>query len=239
MSRQYYATRELTRCAAPAPSALANPNAIGTNSRMAGFVSAIRSEGRRKNTALAFDPKQQEYQEFCEHVYSMDPFKYTIDAEKCYRFMFYTAFRNKKPTGWAPKKVKKKKKQGNDAPDEDLEGWWSMPSGSKFNTQVYDTMSKVFERPGSHLVLDQPKNPVGKDTFNTYKAVVKSMHLQQQRIGANNTPWEFVWDLNCKELHQHVKERMPAVRKANFVEKHGEFAPYQIVEKYQDIESEF
>jgi hypothetical protein len=193
---------------------------------MAGYVNAIFSEGRRKNTALAFDPKQQEFQEFCEHVYSQDPYKYTIDSEKCYRFMFYTAFREKKPMG------KKKRKRGNG--DETEES-----GATKFEWKSYDSMSSVFEKAGSHLLFEQPKNPIGKDSFNTYKAVIKGMHLQQQRIGANSIPWEFVWDLNCKELQKHVKERAPAVKKALFLEKHGELAPYQIVERYQDIENEF
>jgi hypothetical protein len=81
MSRQFavgrqYTARQLTACAALAPAALllANPNGTGTNDRMDGYVAAIRSDGWRKNTALvAFDPKQQEFQEFCEHVYQQNP----------------------------------------------------------------------------------------------------------------------------------------------------------------------
>ena len=39
-------------------------------------------------------------------------------------------------------------------------------------------------------------------------------------------------------MHKHVKERMPEVKKRNFVEKiDGEFAPYAIVERYGDIEN--
>jgi hypothetical protein len=100
-------------------------------------------------------------------------------------------------------------------------------------------MAAVFEQNKANFAFQKPTNPVGKDAFNTYKAVMKSIHLQQQRIGANNIAWEFIWDLNCKELQKHVKERAPSVKKAQFAEKYGEFAPYQIVEKYQDIETEF
>jgi hypothetical protein len=217
----------------PTPVVLANPNASATGTRMADYVTAIRTEGRRKNTALAFDPKEKEYREFCEHVYPNDVYtRYTITADKCYRFMFYTWFHDKKPTGRAKKK---KKRRGEvDVVEEE-----ASPT-TKFDWKKYDERAKVFESNNcANFTFQRPTNPVGKDTFNTYKAVMKSIHQQQQRVRANNIAWEFIWDLNLKELQQHVKERAPAVKKATFVEKHREFAPYQIVEKYQDIAKEF
>jgi hypothetical protein len=152
----------------PAPGVmLANPNATAIGARMAGYVTAIRSEGRRKNTALAFDPKEQEYREFCDHVYPHDSYRYTINSDKCYKFMFYTAFRDKKATGRAKKK---KKKWGQAALEEEDD-----PHNMKFQWKAYDAMAAVFEQNKANFAFSKPKDPIGKDTFNTYKAVIKSI----------------------------------------------------------------
>jgi hypothetical protein len=76
-----------------------------------------------------------------------------------------------------------------------------------------------------------------ESTFATYKAVLKSLHTEQHTKGVCNIPWDLVWNLDCLMLHKHVKERMPAIKKGNSVEKiDGEFAPYAIVERYGEIE---
>jgi hypothetical protein len=118
MSRQFtLPTATPGRCVAPSPATLANPNMVVTNGHMAGFVTAMRAEGKRKNTALAFGPKMQEFEEFCEYVYPQDPYKYTIDSEKCYRFMFYTAFMEKKPTGKRKSKLEAARKMSRTMPN--------------------------------------------------------------------------------------------------------------------------
>ena len=204
--------------------------------RMSEFVSEQRKDGRRHNTALAYDPRVLEFKQFCEHQYSNDEYKYTIDAEKVYRFMFYTAFREKKAPGAAEapdkenqgrddrKKKQRKRKQSGGEPTKKKD------PNQKFDTEEYEKISGAFGKGGSVFDFPVAKNPIGPTSFNTYKSVLKLMHLEQQRNGANNLPWEFVWDLNCSELQKHVKEREPAKKKATFQEKHGEFAPYIIVE---------
>jgi hypothetical protein len=84
-----------------------------------------------------------------------------------------------------------------------------------------------------------PKLPIMESTFAAYKAVIKSLHTEQRTKGVCNIPWDLVWTLDCSTLHKHVKERMPAIKKANYVEKiDGEFAPYAaiVVERYGKIE---
>ena len=49
--------------------------------------------------------------------------------------------------------------------------------------------------------------------------MIKALHQKQQAEGTNNVAWEFIWSADCKELIKHVKERKPAINKANYVEK--------------------
>ena len=64
------------------------------------------------NTNKAYDPKTQEYYAFCDSLYPSvnNQFKYIVDAERLYRFLFYQSFCEKKSQkGW-----KKSEKQGFD-----------------------------------------------------------------------------------------------------------------------------
>lgn len=197
---------------------LRNPNDVGVNSRMAQFVQDSRHVGRPVNTTLAFEPKIMEFEEFCDHCYSHDPFRYNLDHEKLYKFMFYTSMREKKKRGGRRKKA--------------AEG----EVNSKFDTEDYDRIASAFIS-GAMLDYPQPQNPISDATFQQYKAVLKSVHVEQRSTGVCGIPWDIVWDLTCSNLQKHVKERLPALKRANYVEKvDGEFAPYAVVERYQDIE---
>ena len=234
---QYHARRHIENqriAVAGPPPQLTNPNALAINNRLADFVTTKRITGRRTNTGLAYDPKEREYNEFCEHVYPTDPFKYVLNQERAYRFLFYTAFREKKATGKVAKeeaegvtktskKKAAKKKKGRPP-----------PADGRFDSKEYDVLFAHFQSETTSFPTAQ--DPVGPTTFNTYKAVIKNIHRQQQRNGANSIPWEFIWSLDCKDLEKHVKERVTETRKANFKEKHQGFIPYMIVEQFPRIE---
>ena len=78
---------------------LLSPNQTGATTRMAEFVSKARKSQQRTNTSIAYDPKQKEFELFCEAEYAEDQHKYSVDADKVYRFMFYQAFREQKKRG--------------------------------------------------------------------------------------------------------------------------------------------
>lgn len=69
---------------------LRSPNDLAANARIAAFVQGERTSGRPKNTALVYDPKIKEFEEFCDHNYSNDPYRYNMTREKSYRFVYYT-----------------------------------------------------------------------------------------------------------------------------------------------------
>jgi Centromere DNA-binding protein complex CBF3 subunit, domain 2 len=192
-----------------------NPVSVAAHGRMAEFVHNTRTAGRPENSQKQYEPKIKEFEHFCELNYPGDIYKHNIDATKMYSFMFYQAFREKKKTGGT-------KQQRADGP--------------LFNQEEYQKLTAAFFN-ASTVAYPSPKNPMGPATFSAYKAVLKSLHTEQRTRGVCNLPWDLVWTLDCKNLQNHVKERLPALKKANYVEKvDGEFAPYAIVERYGDIE---
>jgi Centromere DNA-binding protein complex CBF3 subunit, domain 2 len=195
---------------------LRNPVAVVAQERMTSFVHNARTAGRPENSQKQYEPKIREFEHFCELNYEGDTYKYNFDATKMYCFMFYQAFREKKKTGG------NKQQRAN---------------GPQFNQEEYMALTAPFFNNQSTVAYPSPKNPMGPKTFAAYKAVLKSLHTEQRTRGVCNLPWDLVWTLDCQNMEKHVKERLPALKKANYVEKvDGEFAPYAIVERYGDIE---
>ena len=202
---------------------VANPDEVGMAGRMDDFVGALRIQAKEDNgTERAFGPKEREWREFCEHLYSSADFPNHIDGEKLYKFMFYQAFRGKYKTGGS------KRKKAKIEP--------------KFDTALYDKLTEFFRADSSKLatsLLPVPKNPLGWPTFDQYRGCLHRLHTRQQTKGLNTLPWEFVWNNNLKVLNKLVKERAPAIRKALCMEKHNAFTPYTVVTKLAEIEEHF
>jgi hypothetical protein len=200
-----------------------NPDDIGLNARMAAFVHRERQEGRPVNTQKVYDPRIREFKEFCKYVYPTDEYRYNINTEKVYRFMFYTAMREKRNTGGTNKHR----------------------SESTFDPHDYDRIYAALREnendrhQNRRIHYLSPKNPIGTKAFTQYKSVLRSIHAEQINLGVCRPDgWEYIWTEDLKELHRHVNQRIPKLQKANYVEKiDGEFAPYAIVERYEDIEN--
>jgi hypothetical protein len=78
---------------------LRNPHDVGAANRMAVFVHNERLVGCPENSVKMYEPKIMEFEQIYEHVYPDSPYKYNIDADKFYRFLFYTSFREQKKGG--------------------------------------------------------------------------------------------------------------------------------------------
>ncbi len=85
------------RLHASASPAAAHASALRTANILGGVVRTIVMASRPVNTALAYDPKQMEYDDFSDHVYKDYHIstRYTIGTEKVFLFLFYQAFRAK------------------------------------------------------------------------------------------------------------------------------------------------
>jgi hypothetical protein len=70
--------------------------------RMDLLIGAVRQqqeENRKNNTQLAYDPKKEEWYQFCYHSYGNSIGATTVLPERLFRFLFYQAFRSRRSRG--------------------------------------------------------------------------------------------------------------------------------------------
>ena len=111
-----------------------------------------------------------------------------------------------------------------------------------FNQEDYKSTTNSFLGAPNLGNYPSPKIPINLPGFSQYRAVIKSMHTEQESLddGVNTHAWDLVWTQRCYDLQDHVKNREHATRKANFDRKYNfELAPYGIVKQYGAIETCF
>jgi Centromere DNA-binding protein complex CBF3 subunit, domain 2 len=198
-----------------------HPNELELNSQLEQQVLHLREEYRPDNTQKAQDPKILEYFHYCDVVWDHDPYKYILSCEKVYRFMFYLCFREQKAKG-GTKAQRVARSEGN-----------------YFDYEEYRRITGAYES-GPSMELNAPPNPtkpIGKCTFDAYKAVFKKIYKVQIAKKVLNSNWDQIWQMCFDELYRHVKERMPLMKRLTYAEKvDGEFAPYIIVEHLPSLE---
>jgi hypothetical protein len=84
---------------AAAPNVPPPPNHCELTSRMEQSVLDVRETHRPVQSADVYDNKTNEFLQFATHVYTHDPYKNSLNAEKVYKFMFYQTFRGVKKGG--------------------------------------------------------------------------------------------------------------------------------------------
>lgn len=184
-------------------------------------VRQMEEQNRPENTRLAYNPKMDEWAEFCDYrfpTYSPQ-IRYLVTKEKSYEFLFYQAMRSKKPTGGSCSR-------GN----------------NRFSKDDYEATMARYRTVGVGNTLAQlptPENPVGFDTFNTYKAAILNIWRRQVSTYTNNLPWCHVWCEEHQLLAKHVLKRRPRIQRQNYMEKvDHEFAPYTALDDVPRIENE-
>jgi hypothetical protein len=188
------------------------------NSHLETSVLTMQEDVRPDNTQRAMDPKAKEFFIYCDLKYLTDPFKYILSYQMIYKFMYYQSFREQKNRGG---------KKGDKV---------------VFNVEVYDELVAQFagSDPDSVEALNnypRPTKPIGKATFDLYKAVFRKLYKVQQARNVLSLHWDSLWQMGLDEMAAHVKVRAPKVKRATYQEKvDGEFAPYIIVEQYNGIE---
>ena len=196
------------------------PEAPAVGTRKANLHQAVldlEANNRPENTALAMDPKKEEWMQYCDCKYSKDPLRYIVTADKLYDFMCYQSFRERKPPG------------GNKA---------LLSRSIYFDEADYNKVMGQFDTQGGKTVsTPKPTKPVGYQAFNSYKAAIKQLYHDQQAKHNLQGAWETVWQPRFTVLRKHVQMRKQRVRKENYAEKiDAAFEPYAAVEKFDQIE---
>lgn len=139
--------------------ALPNPNHAAVPKNMQTLVMQLNDygDGDGGGTDKSYTPKIREFFHFCRLVYPDSPNKYVLDFDKCYRFMFYTCFREQFSRGLS----KAKRAQ--------------LARGEYFDMEKYNEIAKYFEGPTMSSIMQYPtpKKPINIQTFDTYMSVLK------------------------------------------------------------------
>jgi hypothetical protein len=200
---------------------LTQPEETLLDSQLEQTVLRITSEYRPDSSTTIYDAKSNEYFQYCTSLYPNDPYSKVLSQYKVYRFIFYQAFRNAKKRG-GTREVR--------------------ASGAKFIRSDYDLVMLKYQAwltSNDGTAPPEPSKPVGKQTIDQYKAVLRWIYKNQTAQRVLGAVWDQIWTLPCTQLHQVVKERRSAVKKLNYEEKlEAEFAPYIAVEQYDKIEED-
>jgi hypothetical protein len=125
----------------------------------------IDEYGKKKNTALAYDPKVREFNEFCDKVFGGEELykRYIVDDRSVQAFFLYVGFREQKARGRV-----KKGKPVNLKSKFDVDEWNRIASTFRLTSTGQIDVDKTIAS------LIQPKKGVGYATMVTTKAAIKN-----------------------------------------------------------------
>ena len=224
---QHAAQRNATAAVVAAAAGLQNTVLEQTLDFMGEVVQRTNAENRRSNTKAAYDPKVEEYYQFCNHFAHHIPLamRYTVTHEKLYAFLVYQAFREQRTRGGG-----KRRSDGTRPP-------------AQFDPLEYEQIFSTYcaiDLTKEDVRIPDPENPVAYDCLNTYKSVVRKIWETQVTARANNISWDIIYDGKCKALMGMVKARKTRIERAKYAEKlNGEFTPFTTIDQVPEIEEWF
>jgi hypothetical protein len=164
-------------------------------------TNAIIRQATRENTLKAYDPKREEFLQFCDFQYqatALERGRYTVTSEKVEVFMHYQCYRNKQPSLGS---------QRNSLP-------------ARFRPEEFNSILERYGNVGTDAVIEDPDNGLGHSCIVQYKAAIKRLweeQVQELVNGVHN--WEFIWGKPLNDMLKMVKERKRRISKKNYVEK--------------------
>ena len=216
----------------PSVPAHRNPDQIAEDN-MTG-VRNWHSVNARDGTFTAYEPKKQEWDEFCAQIYgpaamlnsgveslqALPPQTlmqvYTVTPNKCYNFVFYQAHR----------KIRSRR-QATDT------------QFGAAEAEEYKAINEVYG--GAQANPPDPPTCLGHSQVNIYKATVYNIFLEQKASGCNSFSWQD--DINSdalKMLMKKIRNRAPLVAKRNAEEKiDAHMAPFFYVQWLPHLERYF
>jgi hypothetical protein len=152
------------------------------NANLETSVLTMQEDMRPENTQRAMDPKAKEFFAYCDLVYPNDGFKFNLEYMKVYKFMYYQPFCEQKVRGG------KKQEGGKEL----------------FDLEAYHELMAHFARydPDSTEALNnypRPTKPIGKATFDQYKAVFHKLYKVQRVKNVLSLHWDSIWMMGLDE----------------------------------------
>jgi len=191
----------------------------------------VEENGKKKNTAQAYDAKMEEFRCYCDFFYQQHSLetRYTIRKDKVEAFLTYCLLREHKPRG--------KRKRGT--------GGTVLLDYEKANLIITtfagaerdDVTGMVTAETKEKFATLQPKHGVGYSYLNTTIAALKTMWSRQRRTGINNFSEDQVFGPYIKWILKQAKTRKHVQDKKNYVEKIDKAsAPLAAVNQVKQLE---
>ncbi len=169
-----------------------------------------------ENTKLAYANFQEEFKGFCDAKHANDQFPHCVTEEKLFGFLWYQAYRNRRPRNL------------------------------KHNTFDVDDYERVVAAhpPNRDTLFNQEdlqaNNYPGYSTWEKARSAVMNLAMQQRSQSSNNSrPLDFKTD-RLESLKRFVRIRTPHIKEARFDEKMDEkTTPYRMIEYVIPLETKF
>ena len=162
-----------------------DPQEVGFLTRLSSTVSRIDAHYRPQNTRSIQDGREKEFFAFCDEIYARDSYKYVLNDEKVYKFMFFQTFRTQKKRG------------GRRGPR-------PLFSLAEYH-DVMDRYTTWFsEGSGDTDDIPEPENPIGNSSFAQYRASLRRIWQEQVDQKTTGEHWDHIWTGNCRKLAKLV-----------------------------------
>jgi hypothetical protein len=202
-------------------------------------------QDRPANTKKAVNPKIQEWERYCDHVFpDLGNEKYIPTKDNTYMFMLYQCLRSKRTQGGKQGGGKKKGKRSRKSREEQVEEEDAVePKIDRgFKADEYDVIMAAHTAGGGEALLANPPDPIGYKMFLHYKLALQHLysHYIQLRAVEENVFEPTIWGRDHVTLGNVVKNRKHEIATALYTEKMGgDATPYTQVDLIPKIEESF
>lgn len=186
----------------------------------------------RPHTRKAYDPVRVEFMAFCDYFWgeyqSKEQGRYRVDNTKLYKYLFFVAYRPRRPQGRPSTKKTRLS----------LEAEWDAALKQFKQQQKKDDTD---DGEGASVPASIPTDVCGFNTVNTAKCSIQEFFREQKMQNINGLDWmNDIWLKNCQDLFNFCKSRQSIVHRANFKEKtDNSFAFFEADGKIAEIEEVF
>jgi len=141
--------------AAHGTATIVTPSGLEYNSRLQQHAARACEKDRPPNSVKVYDPKTEEWDQFCEQIFPHERHAKILDPLRVYRFIYYQTFREQRKRGGKTKT-------------------------SSFNLEDYNAvMARCDSSDSNTACIDGPQKGIGKQAMAQYKAVLHRLYDQQ------------------------------------------------------------
>ena len=194
---------------------------------MQAIVTTYRQDTQKRNTMSMYNRTIKEFKGFCDYVYSEqnEQFRYVVNGDKFFRFMFYNVFRNQKSKKGIPTSERSKfdPQDYEEVTNKYIRIYRAVSSAATTATAAQFSQlvanARVQGSGTGQQTIPDPENPLGKESIEAYRKGMHHLFDEQRMNQANSLLWENVYHAGVKNLIGLVAGRRKRINKRIYAEK--------------------